>query len=133
LIRLVLRRGWERRYTDGIAEAPRDAGNAVEGTGLPWLALNVKDIFLFLWFCLMFLISLLLFLLRFSVSFSLLDFCLCDAVLENGFQLQIDVSVWASRAANWQVMGFPIGGDYLSITEGVLSRIEAELPCMARA
>ncbi|CAL1132471.1 unnamed protein product [Cladocopium goreaui] len=23
-----------------------------------------------------------------------------------------------------QVMGFPIGGDYLSITEGVLSRIE---------
>lgn len=26
---------------------------------------------------------------------------------------------------NWQVMGFPIGGDYLSITEGVLSRIEA--------
>ena len=24
-------------------------------------------------------------------------------------------------------MGFPIGGDYLSITEGVLSRIEAEL------
>ena len=29
-------------------------------------------------------------------------------------------------------MGFPIGGDYLSITEGVLSRIEAELPWPGR-
>lgn len=31
---------------------------------------------------------------------------------------------------DWQVMGFPIGGDYLSITEGVLSRIEAAWPRM---
>lgn len=132
---MVLRRGWERRYTDGIAEAPRDAGNAVEGTGLPWLALNVKDVFLFLWFCLynVFDFAVAVSVAVFCLIFILLDFCLCDAVLENGFQLQIDVSVWASRAANWQVMGFPIGGDYLSITEGVLSRIEAELPCMARA
>ncbi len=36
------------------------------------------------------------------------------------------------KACHWsssQVMGFPIGGDYLSITEGVLSRIEVPLWC----
>ena len=40
LIRFFLTPG-ERRYTHGIAEAPRDAGNAVEVTGLPWLPLNI--------------------------------------------------------------------------------------------
>lgn len=48
---------------------------------------------------------------------------LCDGMLDARYDF-----LKACHSCS-QVMGFPIGGDYLSITEGVLSRIEVPFWC----